>query len=208
LKFNPQEISCIKKYVSLGATVMEVILLERIDKLGQMGDVVNVKPGFARNYLLPKSKALRKNKQNLEHFEAQKAQLETQNITQKAEALKVGDKLKGITVTIIRAAGESGQLYGSVTGRDIADAVVKAGINIGKQQIILDRALKTLGLEPIRVNLHPEVTVEILANIARTTEEAKQQLKMGRPVTETEENKQQANKPATAVEPEPEIALD
>jgi large subunit ribosomal protein L9 len=187
---------------------MEVILLERIDKLGQMGDVVNVKPGFARNYLLPKSKALRKNKQNLEHFEAQKAQLETQNITQKAEALKVGDKLKGITVTIIRAAGESGQLYGSVTGRDIADSVVKAGINIGKQQIILDRALKTLGLEPIRVNLHPEVTVEILANIARTTEEAKQQLKMGRPVTETEENKQQANKPATAVEPEPEIAFD
>jgi large subunit ribosomal protein L9 len=187
---------------------MEVILLERIDKLGQMGDVVNVKPGFARNYLLPKSKALRKNKQNIEHFEAQKVQLEAQNITQKAEALKVADKLRGITVTIIRAAGESGQLYGSVTGRDIADSVVKAGINIGKQQIILDRALKTLGLEPIRVNLHPEVTLEILANIARTPEEAKQQLKIGQAVIEAAENKQPTNKSDTVIEPKPEVVAD
>jgi large subunit ribosomal protein L9 len=194
--------------VSLGATVMEVILLERIDKLGQMGDVVNVKPGFARNYLLPKSKALRKNKQNIEHFEAQKVQLEAQNITQKAEALKVADKLRGITVTIIRAAGESGQLYGSVTGRDIADSVVKAGINIGKQQIILDRALKTLGLEPIRVNLHPEVTLEILANIARTPEEAKQQLKIGQAVIEAAENKQPTNKSDTVIEPKPEVVAE
>jgi large subunit ribosomal protein L9 len=187
---------------------MEVILLERIDKLGQMGDVVNVKPGFARNYLLPKSKALRKNKQNIEHFEAQKAQLEAQNITQKAEALKVGDTLKGVTVTIIRAAGESGQLYGSVTGRDIADAVVKAGINIGKQQIVLDRALKTLGLEPIRVNLHPEVTVEILANIARTSEEAKQQLKIGQAVIEADKNTPTKDKPDTKTELEAEAVPD
>jgi large subunit ribosomal protein L9 len=184
---------------------MEVILLERIDKLGQMGDVVKVKPGFARNYLLPKSKALRKNKQNLEHFEAQKAQLEAQNLTQRVEALKVGDKLKDVTVTIIRAAGESGQLYGSVTGRDIADALVKAGINIGKQQIVLDRALKTLGLEPIRINLHPEVTVEILANIARTSEEAKQQLKIGRAVIQAEKTTPEDDKPDNKIKSEPAV---
>ena len=165
---------------------MEIILLERIEKLGQMGDVVNVKPGFARNFLLPKSKALRKTKQNLEHFEKQKAQLEADNLTNKKEASEVGAKLDGLTVTIIRAAGESGQLYGSVTSRDIADAVSKKGVKIAKQQVTLDRALKTLGLEPIRVTLHPEVSVEIVANIARTDEEAKQQLKLGRAVISTE----------------------
>ena len=167
---------------------MEVILLERIEKLGQMGDVVNVKPGFARNFLLPKSKALRKTKQNLEHFEKQKAQLEADNLTNKKEASEVGAKLAGLTVTIIRAAGESGQLYGSVTSRDIAEAVSKKGIKIAKQQVTLDRALKTLGLEPIRVSLHPEISVEIVANIARTDEEAKQQIKSGRAVITTEES--------------------
>lgn len=167
---------------------MEVILLERIEKLGQMGDVVNVKPGFARNFLLPKSKALRKTKQNLEHFEKQKAQLEADNLTNRKEASEVGAKLTGLTVTIIRAAGESGQLYGSVTSRDIAEAVSKKGIKIAKQQVTLDRALKTLGLEPIRVSLHPEVSVEIVANIARTDEEAKQQIKFGRAVITTEES--------------------
>jgi large subunit ribosomal protein L9 len=169
---------------------MEVILLERIEKLGQMGDVVNVKPGFARNFLLPKSKALRKTKQNLEHFEKQKAQLAADNLTNKKEASEVGAKLTGLTVTIIRAAGESGQLYGSVTSRDIAEAVSKKGIKIAKQQVTLDRALKTLGLEPIRVTLHPEISVEIVANIARTDEEAKQQLKLGRAVITTEESGQ------------------
>ena len=167
---------------------MEVILLERIEKLGQMGDVVKVKPGFARNFLLPKSKALRKTKQNLEHFEKQKAQLEADNLTNKNEASEVGTKLAGLTVTIIRAAGESGQLYGSVTSRDIAESVSKTGIKIAKQQVTLDRALKTLGLEPIRVTLHPEISVEIVANIARTDEEAKQQLKLGRAVITTEES--------------------
>ena len=167
---------------------MEVILLERIEKLGQMGDVVKVKPGFARNFLLPKSKALRKTKQNLEHFEKQKAQLEADNLTNKKEASEVGAKLTGLTVTIIRAAGESGQLYGSVTSRDIAESVSKTGIKIAKQQVTLDRALKTLGLEPIRVTLHPEISVEIVANIARTDEEAKQQLKLGRAVITTEES--------------------
>jgi large subunit ribosomal protein L9 len=167
---------------------MEVILLERIEKLGQMGDVVNVKPGFARNFLLPKSKALRKTKQNLEHFEKQKAQLEADNLTNKKEASEVGTKLAGLTVTIIRAAGESGQLYGSVTSRDIAESVSKKGIKISRQQVTLDRALKTLGLEPIRVTLHPEISVEIVANIARTDEEAKQQLKLGRAVITTGES--------------------
>tara|TARA_B100001559_G_C16372532_1_gene562716 strand:- start:5 stop:544 length:540 start_codon:yes stop_codon:yes gene_type:complete len=167
---------------------MEIILLERIEKLGQMGDVVKVKPGFARNFLLPKNKALRKTKQNLEHFETQKAQLEADNLTQKKEASEVGTKLDGLSVTIIRAAGESGQLYGSVTSRDIAEAVSKKGIKITKQQVTLDRALKILGLEPIRVTLHPEVSVEIVANIARTDEEAKQQLKLGRAIINTEES--------------------
>jgi large subunit ribosomal protein L9 len=167
---------------------MEVILLERIEKLGQMGDVVSVKPGFARNFLLPKSKALRKTKQNLKHFEKQKAQLEADNLTNKKEASEIGAKLAGLTVTIIRAAGESGQLYGSVTSRDIAESVSKKGIKIAKQQVTLDRALKILGLEPIRVTLHPEISVEIVANIARTDEEAKQQLKLGRAVITTEES--------------------
>jgi large subunit ribosomal protein L9 len=167
---------------------MEVILLERIEKLGQMGDVVNVKPGFARNFLLPKSKALRKTKQNLKQFEKRKAQLEADNLTNKKEASEIGAKLAGLTVTIIRAAGESGQLYGSVTSRDIAESVSKKGIKIAKQQVTLDRALKILGLEPIRVTLHPEISVEIVANIARTDEEAKQQLKLGRAVITTEES--------------------
>ena len=173
---------------------MEIILLERIEKLGQMGDIVNVKPGFARNFLLPKNKALRKTKQNLAHFENQKAQLEANNLTQKTEAVTIGEKLSGMSVTIIRAAGESGQLYGSVTSRDIAEAVCTSGVKIDKQQIVLNRALKTLGLEPVQVTLHPEVSVEIVANIARTNEEAKQQLKLGRAVIATDENAQPQEK--------------
>ena len=167
---------------------MKVILTTNVKKLGKVGELVNVKDGYARNFLLPKNKALRKTKQNLEHFETQKAQLEADNLTQKKEASEVGTKLDGLSVTIIRAAGESGQLYGSVTSRDIAEAVSKKGIKITKQQVTLDRALKILGLEPIRVTLHPEVSVEIIANIARTDEEAKQQLKLGRAIINTEES--------------------
>ena len=158
---------------------MEVILLERIEKLGQMGDVVNVKTGFARNYLLPQNKALRKTKQNLTRFESQRAQLEADNLTRKNDAEKIADKLKNMTVTIIRAAGETGQLYGSVTSRDIAQSITKAGISINKNQVILNRALKVLGLEPIRISLHPEVSVEVTANIARNKEEAEQQVSQG-----------------------------
>ena len=158
---------------------MEVILLERIEKLGQMGDVVNVKTGFARNYLLPQNKALRKTKQNLSRFESQRAQLEADNLTRKNEAENIAGKLENMNVTIIRAAGETGQLYGSVTSRDIAESVTKAGISINKNQVILNRALKVLGLEPIRISLHPEVSVEVTANIARNKEEAEQQLSQG-----------------------------
>ena len=158
---------------------MEVILLERIEKLGQMGDVVNVKTGFARNYLLPQNKALRKTKQNLTRFESQRAQLEADNLTRKNDAEKIADKLENMTITIIRAAGETGQLYGSVTSRDIAQSITKAGISINKNQVILNRALKVLGLEPIRISLHPEVSVEVTANIARNKEEAEQQVSQG-----------------------------
>lgn len=158
---------------------MEVILLERIEKLGQMGDVVNVKTGFARNYLLPQNKALRKTKQNLSRFESERAQLEADNLTRKNEAENIAGKLENMNVTIIRAAGETGQLYGSVTSGDIAESVTKAGISINKNQVILNRALKVLGLEPIRISLHPEVSVEVTANIARNKEEAEQQLSQG-----------------------------
>ena len=158
---------------------MEVILLERIEKLGQMGDVVNVKTGFARNYLLPQNKALRKTKQNLSRFESERAQLEADNLTRKNEAENIAGKLENMNVTIIRAAGETGQLYGSVTSRDLAESVTKAGISISKNQVILNRALKVLGLEPIRISLHPEVSVEVTANIARNKEEAEQQLSQG-----------------------------
>jgi len=158
---------------------VEVILLERIEKLGQMGDVVNVKTGFARNYLLPQNKALRKTKQNLSRFESERAQLEADNLTRKNEAENIAGKLENMNFTIIRAAGETGQLYGSVTSRDIAESVTKAGISISKNQVILNRALKVLGLEPIRISLHPEVSVEVTANIARNKEEAEQQLSQG-----------------------------
>ena len=158
---------------------MEVILLERIEKLGQMGDVVNVKTGFARNYLLPQNKALRKTKQNLSRFESERAQLEADNLTRKNEAENIAGKLENMNFTIIRAAGETGQLYGSVTSRDIAESVTRAGISINKNQVILNRALKVLGLEPIRISLHPEVSVEVTANIARNKEEAEQQLSQG-----------------------------
>ena len=172
---------------------MEVILLERIEKLGQMGDVVNVKAGFARNYLLPQNKALRKTKQNLTRFESQRAQLEAENLTKKTEAEKIADKLKGMKITILRAAGETGQLYGSVTSRDIAETVTESGVSINRNQVILNRALKVLGLEPIRISLHPEVSVEVLANIARNKDEAEQQLSSGQAVSTVSQEEIQNN---------------
>ncbi|MDX1712018.1 MAG: 50S ribosomal protein L9, partial [Rhodovibrionaceae bacterium] len=163
---------------------MEVILLERIEKLGQMGDVVTVKPGFARNYLLPQRKALRATKENIDYFEGQRAQLEAQNLKRKQEAESVAKKVDGMSVTLIRQAGESGQLYGSVSARDIADAVSEAGATVERGQVELDRAIKVLGLHPVTLRLHPEVTVTVTANVARSQGEAESQERAGRVVTE------------------------
>lgn len=158
---------------------MEIILLERVEKLGQMGEVVTVKPGFARNYLLPQKKALRATKANLEQFENQKAQLEAENLERKGEAEKVAEKMDGLSVVIIRQAGESGQLYGSVSGRDIAEAVHEAGFTIDRKQVSMTAVIKSLGMHTVKVVLHPEVSVEVTANVARSAEEAETQAETG-----------------------------
>ena len=151
---------------------MEVILLERIEKLGQMGDVVKVKPGFARNFLLPQKKALRANKDNLAFFEKQRAQLEAINLKRRDEAQAVAAKMEGLKVLMVRQAGEGGQLYGSVSGRDVADAVKAAGFTIERSQVNLDSPIKTLGSYPVRLSLHPEVSVTVTVTVARSQEEA------------------------------------
>jgi large subunit ribosomal protein L9 len=158
---------------------MQVILLERVENLGQMGDVVKVRAGYARNFLLPRNKALRATEGNISYFEAQKKVLEADNLKKKGEAEKVGKKVDGLKVAIIRQASEAGQLYGSVTARDIADAVSEKGFKIGKDQVRMERSYKLLGLYPIKVSLHPEVTVEVTINIARSAEEAKIQEEKG-----------------------------
>ena len=156
---------------------MQVILLERVEKLGQMGDEVRVKDGFARNFLLPKKKALRANKTNREYFLGQKAQLEARNLEQKKEAEAVGKKLDGKTFTLIRQAGDRGQLYGSVSPRDIADAVSAGGVTINRGQVPLDTAIKAIGLVKVNVVLHPEVRVSVTINVARSEDEAERQLR-------------------------------
>ncbi|MEK9754687.1 MAG: 50S ribosomal protein L9, partial [Rhodospirillaceae bacterium] len=161
---------------------MQVILMERIEKLGQMGDVVKVKPGFARNYLLPKGKALRAAEANIKQFETQKAQLEAQNLERKSEAEAVAGKMDDVSVVLVRQAGEGGQLYGSVNTRDIAIALTEAGYGVTRQQVRLDRPIKTLGLHDLKVALHPEVSVTVTANVARSTDEAEIQEKTGKAV--------------------------
>ena len=165
---------------------MQIILLERVEKLGTMGDVVTVKPGYARNFLLPTGKALRANKANLAKFEAEKAELVARNDQAKGEALKVAKDLEGVAVSIVRAASEMGQLFGSVNARDIAAALVEAGHNVDRRQIVMDKAIKTLGLIDMRVNLHAEVSVSITLNIARSLEEAQTQLASGKAVIASE----------------------
>ena len=155
--------------------MLDVILLERVENLGQMGQVVKVRPGFARNFLLPQKKAMRATKENLVYFEKQRAQLEAQNLTRKTEAEQVAEKLNGLKVVLIRQAGESGQLYGSVSARDLSDAVTAAGFTIGRGQVVLEKPIKTLGLFPLKVVLHPEVSVQVAANIAQSAEEAEMQ---------------------------------
>ncbi len=167
---------------------MQVILLERIERLGQMGDVVTVKPGYARNFLLPKQKAMRATKQNLAVFENQKAQLEAVNLERRQEAESVAEKVEGTVITLVRQAGENGQLYGSVSARDVATTLSDdGGVTIDRSQVVLDRPIKALGLHPIRIVLHPEVSVEITGNVARTEEEAAMQLERGGAVIGLEE---------------------
>lgn len=151
---------------------MDVILLERIEKLGQMGDTVKVKPGFARNYLLPQKKALRATKENQVRFETQRVQLEAQNLQRRDEAQAVAAKLDGLAIVIIRQAGEGGMLYGSVTGRDVADAVKEAGFTVERRQVALDNPIKSLGTARVRITLHPEVAVTVKVTVARSQEEA------------------------------------
>lgn len=165
---------------------MQVILLERIHKLGQMGDVVTVKDGFARNFLLPQKKALRSNKGNLAHFQTQRVHLEARNLELKKEAEAVHAKLEGKTFVVIRQAGDTGQLYGSVSTRDIADAVTAGGFKVDRGQVQLDKPIKTLGLHPVRVSLHPEVLAKVTMNVARSTDEAERQAR-GEDVTKVED---------------------
>jgi large subunit ribosomal protein L9 len=158
---------------------MDVILLERVHNLGQIGDVVKVKPGYARNFLLPMRKALRATEANKAKFETQRAQIEAVNLEKRSEAEQIRGRVDGLKVVLIRQAGETGQLFGSVNARDLADAVTAAGFTIDRRQVILDRPIKTLGLHPVRVALHPEVIVGVTANVAKSTEEAEAQEKAG-----------------------------
>lgn len=154
---------------------MQVILLERIGRLGQMGDVVTVKDGYARNFLLPKGKALRATSANMERFEENRAQLETRNLELKQEAGAVSTKLDGESFIVIRQAGDTGQLYGSVSTRDIADLITAGGFTVERQQVMLDRPIKLLGLHTVRISLHPEVESVVTVNVARSDDEAARQ---------------------------------
>jgi len=171
---------------------MNVILLERVPKLGQMGDVVRVKPGYARNFLLPQKKALRATKDNITYFESQRKVLEAQNLERRSEAEAAGAKMKDLKVTLIRQASEALQLYGSVTSRDIADGAGSAGVKIERGQVELDKPIKALGAHKIKIHLHPEVTVEITALVARSPDEAEFLAKGGTLVAETERAAQEA----------------
>ncbi|MBM3532994.1 MAG: 50S ribosomal protein L9 [Alphaproteobacteria bacterium] len=158
---------------------MDVILLERIENLGQMGEVVKVKAGFARNFLLPKKKALRATKENREVFEKRRAQLEADNLKRKDEAEKIGKKLDGLKISIVRQAAEGGALYGSVNLRDIADEITTAGFTVQKSQVMLAQPIKTIGVHEVRISLHPEVKVTVTVTVARSTEEADAQVATG-----------------------------
>ncbi|WP_026987100.1 50S ribosomal protein L9 [Fodinicurvata fenggangensis] len=179
---------------------MEVILLERIENLGQMGDVVKVRHGFARNFLLPQSKALRANEKNLEVFRQRRAQLEAENLKRRQEAEDVSKKLDGLQIIIIRQAGDSGQLYGSVSSKDIAEAITEAGATVTRNQVIQDRPIKSLGLHDIRVRLHPEVSVVVTINVARSQSEAELQQKAGKFVSFEEQQAQEEAAEAEALE--------
>ncbi|MCB1446058.1 MAG: 50S ribosomal protein L9 [Rhizobiaceae bacterium] len=156
---------------------MEVILLERVNKLGQMGETVKVRDGYARNYLLPLGKALRANDANKKRFDTERATLEARNLERKSEAQKIADKLEGKTFVMVRSAGETGQLYGSVAARDIVEALAEEGFNIGRNQIDLNTPIKMIGLHKVTLHLHSEVEIEIELNVARSADEAARQAK-------------------------------
>ncbi|MEE8658601.1 50S ribosomal protein L9 [Acetobacteraceae bacterium EV16G] len=156
---------------------IELILLERVAHLGQMGDVVRVKPGYARNFLLPKGKALRANETNRKRFETDRAQLEALNLKKREEAERLAERMDGLAVVIIRQAGDSGSLYGSVTSRDIAEAITVSGLTVERTQVVLPHPIKLLGLVAVQVVLHPEVTISVTVNVARSEEEAERQAK-------------------------------
>jgi large subunit ribosomal protein L9 len=165
---------------------VELILLQRVEKLGQMGELVKVKPGFARNFLLPQKKALRASKENLARFEEQRVQLEAQNLRRREEAERVAERVSGLSIVIIRQAGESASLYGSVSARDIAEATTAAGLTVTRSQVMLEHPIKTLGLARVRVELHPEVSIPIIVNVARSQEEAERQARGERVGAEAE----------------------
>ncbi len=154
---------------------MQIVLLERVEKLGQIGDVVNVKPGFARNFLLPRDKALRATKDNIAQFEAQRAQLEARNLERRGEAEAVAKKLDGQVFVILRQAGETGILYGSVNTRDIAAAVTEGGFTATRNQVVLDNPIKSVGMHEVKIQLHPEVRSKVTLNVARNVDEAERQ---------------------------------
>ena len=154
---------------------VELILMQRVEKLGQMGDIVRVKPGYARNYLLPQKMALRANKANREQFETQRVQLEALNLRRREEAERLAERIGQLTVVIIRQASDAGSLYGSVSARDIADGCIAGGLTVERSQVILDHPIKMLGLSNVRVVLHPEVSLPVTVNVARSVEEAEKQ---------------------------------
>ena len=177
---------------------MEIILLERVEKLGQMGDVVTVKPGYARNFLLPRGKALRANKANLEKFESERADLEARNAEQRSAAEGQATDMENLTVSLVRAASEMGQLFGSVSARDIAAAVAEKGYAIDKRQVVMDKAIKTLGLFDVKVTLHAEVAILVTVNVARSLEEAETQLQLGHAIIASDLEEAAAEEDAAA----------
>jgi large subunit ribosomal protein L9 len=174
---------------------MEVILLERIAKLGQMGDVVRVRDGYARNFLLPQGKALRSTKENSKRFDEQRAQLEARNLERRQEAEAVAVKLNGTSFIVVRQAGETGQLYGSVTARDLVEILEAGGFSVARNQVALNQPIKSIGLHPVTIALHPEVDSEIIVNVARSEDEAERQARgedVTRPFDEQEEEAEEA----------------
>ena len=179
---------------------MELILLERVPHLGQMGDIVNVKPGYARNYLLPQKKALRATEANKKLFEAQRKEIEAQNLKRRQEAEAVATKMEGLRLVLVRQAGESGQLYGSASARDIAESLKEAGYAVGRSQVELTRPIKEIGIHEVKVRLHPEVALTIKVNVARSEAEAEQQWTLGGAIPSEPGGMEEAAEAAEAAE--------